>query len=121
MFTTKKKQRDWLLQMIAIGETAAARAMALPRHRCLEIYSAISGFDWVEDLGEKPIGWGKMTYQEKDFVLGSAIRVIEDRISDKERKRYERMLKYGETPAQFEDWWESRIVRLLEQLVCKVI
>lgn len=83
---------------------------ALPRQKCLEIYESLKVAQWHEALGTEPEGWGYMTTGDRRFILGDAVRHIEDRIPLKERKRYERQKKYGETEEQFNEWWESIIV-----------
>ena len=88
----------------------------MPRSVLLDVFEKIDNGEWPEDVAPIPDGWEKLPAEQRYLVLSATHKKIADRIPLKERKRHERRKLYGESEEQFQEWWESQFMELLQRL-----
>lgn len=88
----------------------------LPRSALLDAFEKVEIGEWPKGVAPIPDGWETLPAEKRHFALSDAHKKIADRIPLKERKRHERRKLYGESEEQFQEWWESQIVELLQRL-----
>lgn len=120
MLGRRKKKHENVMRAIAIAKAAEKRVQQLPKKRLLEIYSDICDGKWVEDLGAKPDDWDAMTAYDQHFILRDSVRYIETRICRKERERFQRMMVFGDSPEEFNEWWESQFLEALQKIASRI-
>lgn len=120
MFKSKKKAEERVTEILRQGEEVAEKVMRLSREDSLHVYVMLREYAWPYPLGDPPEIWQELNDPEKGLLLMDATLHIEDRIPFKERKRFERKMRYDETEAQFEVWWESRWFELLERIAARL-
>ena len=116
----RKKADERVAEILRQGEEVTKKVMRLSREDSLHVYVELRENVWPYSLGGPPDIWQELNDQEKCHLLMDAIQHIENRIPLKERKRFERKMRYDETEAQFEDWWESRWFELLERIAARL-
>jgi hypothetical protein len=86
-------------------------------HTLAKIWCTINGWEWAEELGNKPEGWDNMlNYTNKDDkgtkseIITPIMNIIQDKIGHKECLRYHNVVELNYTNQEFEDWWNSRLV-----------
>ena len=82
-----------------------------PRELLLEIHHRLNSWEWHPALGEAPEGWDDMSWKEKLPHVEYWMVRIEAVCSQKEILRYHHIHNLGKTPEQFEDWWDSFVLR----------
>ena len=122
MFMRKKTRQavERYQDIIKLSQEVAEKVMRLSREDCLDAYEKLRQIYWPDVLGDKPALWRELSDDEKQFLLQDAIRYIENRIPMKERLRYLRWEMFGESDEQFNEWWESRLFELLEQIAARL-
>ena len=71
--------------------------------------------EWLDILPGKPEGWEHLDEMEKAKYMDAITSYIRHHLGLKAVLRYWHELEYGSTGTEFEDWWDSYSVRLLEE------
>ena len=90
------------------------RIMAIPRAEHPELVWALRRGEWDDRLGSKPENWEDMDQNERINASKMQIEYLESHVSKKELDRYflTHYLQY--TDQQFEDTWDSVIMKHFE-------
>ena len=87
----------------------------LPRSTLARIGHELSYRNWPDDLPGKPEGWDSMTADEKHGWIRPIKDYIDIKIGRKAILRDYQMRLLGKTAEEFEDWWDSELLRRLEE------
>lgn len=88
----------------------------LPYEKLLEIWSRMRIWLWPEELGTAPEGFCEMGPDEKLYHIHPWMELIEGMTSRKSRMRYLHIHELGRSEEQFEDWWQSEMYTMLENM-----
>lgn len=98
------------------GKELSLLVDGLPRSALFDVLEKVEIGEWPEDVTPIPDGWETLSAEKRYFALSDTHKKIADRIPLKERKRHERRKLYGESEEQFQEWWESQFMELLQRL-----
>lgn len=84
------------------------------------IGDALNGYEWPDDLPGKPEGWEEMNFDERDPWVEPILHSIKDQLGQKALLRYHHKVNLGKTDQEFEDWWDDKQSRMLEELSQKL-
>ena len=101
-------EREW--EIIKISE----EIKKIPHEKLLRIYDEMNLYAWSDDLPGKPEGWEEMSFAEKDKWSRWIVKSIEHELSRKAILRHHHTHNLGRTVQQFDDWWDSMILRTLD-------
>lgn len=93
-----------------------AQICGISRERLLEMESEINRWEWPTELGEAPEGWETMSAAERDEHIRDWHEFIGGKFSEKEKLRYHHIHNLHSTEQQFEDWWNSEVMKALHEL-----
>ena len=105
---TETEFEKWNLEVIGYINT-------LPRCDLVRICAALNRYEWLDELQGKPAKWDDMDINERSLWIRNIFRYIKTRIGDKAMLRYCHKVEYGVTDQEFDDWWDSNLLRTLEE------
>lgn len=82
----------------------------------LEMGHRLNRFEWPDALGSAPEGFEEMIPGLKLFHIDPWARAIELHTSKKARLRYVHTRELGRSEEQFEDWWQSEMFQMMENM-----
>lgn len=82
----------------------------------LEMGRRLNRYEWPEELGSAPEGFEGMCLEVKRFCIEPWADAIDLHTSKKARLRYRHIHELGNSEEQFEDWWQSEIYTMLENI-----
>ena len=81
----------------------------------LKINYHLGSGEWLDILPGKPEGWDHLDEMEKAKYMNEISSYISHHLGLKTVLRYRHKVGYGVSDTEFEDWWDSYSVRLLEE------
>ena len=88
----------------------------LSNEELLDVRYRLRSIEWPEELGSAPEGFKEMGPEEKVYHTQPWTDLIDCKISRKSLARYIHTHELGESEEQFEDWWQSEIYTMLENI-----
>ena len=82
----------------------------------LEMGHRLNRFEWPDALGSAPEGFEEMIPGLKLFHIDPWAMAIELHTSKKARLRYVHTRELGRSEEQFEDWWQSEMFQMMENI-----
>lgn len=109
---TNEEFTKWALDMMTYIDT-------LPRPNLIRICAALNSYEWLDEFQGKPDGWEEMTPDQQHLWIADIFRYIHMKVGDKALLRYRHKTEYGVTDQEFEDWWDSRRWKDMQEEFCK--
>ena len=92
----------------------------IPYRTLAGIANSLNVWEWPPELLGKPEGWEKMSFEEKREWIDPALETINIKVGQKAISRYSATVENGMTDKEFEDWWDSRFKKDLQELLDEI-
>ncbi len=112
----KRQNNERIVSLFGKCEELREAVSKMPMRDCLGTYQELRNGRWPDGISGKPDDWDSMQPDDRVFVLFDALHVLERRIPLKDRLRTERHEQYGESEEEFNLWWQSYVVELLQKI-----
>lgn len=118
----KKEKLEWIEKIHFKDEkqkaifTACEELKDIPYSTLAGIANALNVWEWPDELPGRPEGWDEMSDDEKYDWINPILKMIKIIIGEKAIARYHATVENGMTDREFEDRWDSRLLKELDEL-----
>jgi hypothetical protein len=109
-----------------IQNRAFNKMYGLSDQELIEVDDTLNGWDWDERLGPEPEDWKRLPWYKHNIfgfnkkhvktrlnIVDPLMHYIETKVSRKAILRYHHVHNLGRTEQQFEDWWQSSLMKII--------